>query len=639
MKSNQLNKAFWLCGLLVLSPVALSDKINDQRNAFLLAEKYLAEKNEAEFISVSDSLDDYPLYPHLRYQWLKDQLANTGQILAFLATYKDSRYAPLLRDKWLNYLGENERWSEFVKHYEADENSADDCQYQWALVQTGKQQQALAEAKRLWLSDTATPKTCQPLFSALLNTGQLTPEQLWQRFELAMTNNNTSTASAVLQTLKKPDKSAAEIWLKLHQKPQLINESQYFQDKNEKTGRLFAHTVERMANADLDKAMSIWDNQKSAFPVDTTSAQRVERKFGFALLSKKDNRAYDRLSKIALPDEETRTAKVRAALLEQNWQHVNNALTGLTFAERQEPKWQYWLARAQYEVGDKKQAQATYVTLAKDRSYYGFLAADVVNTPYQIADIPVKLANGELDKLAETPDFKACQEFKLLGRDLEVRRQWQFAIKKLPKDKLLTAAKLAQLWGLNQLAITTLVKADYWDDMALRFPMDYLSEVQTNADKHNLDSAMIYGLMRQESMLDKNAESSAGAKGLMQLMPQTARTIAQTLREPWQSDYDLFKPELNINYGSYYFRDLLNRFASHFAVAGAAYNAGPHRAKKWLPSFRAVPADIWIETIPFKETRKYVSTVLSYAIIYQQRLKKSGLKLKDLLRDVPPGQN
>jgi soluble lytic murein transglycosylase len=180
------------------------------------------------------------------------------------------------------------------------------------------------------------------------------------------------------------------------------------------------------------------------------------------------------------------------------------------------------------------------------------------------------------------------------------------------------------------------VKAGYWDDMALRFPVNYGGEVENSAEKHNLDAALIYGLMRQESMLDKNAVSSAGAKGLMQLMPETARTIARTLREPWLSDANLFIPAVNINYGGYYFKDLLNRFGGHIAVAGAAYNAGPNRAKKWLPIIKAVPADIWIETIPFKETRKYVSTVLSYAIIYQHRLKKGSLKLKNLLRDVTP---
>ena len=240
-----------------------------------------------------------------------------------------------------------------------------------------------------------------------------------------------------------------------------------------------------------------------------------------------------------LPDEDDRTAKVRAALLEQNWQHVNSALSGLTFAERQEPKWQYWLARTLQETGNKQQASAIYTTLAKDRSFYGFLAADTANTPYQITDQPVKLGKDALELLSEEPDFKACQEFKWLSKDLEARRQWQFAIKKLPKEKLLTAAKLAQQWQWDQIAITTLVKADYWDDMALRFPITYIDEVKSSADKHNIDPALLFGLMRQESMLDKNAVSSAGAKGLMQLMPKTAMTIAQTLHEPWRSDSDL----------------------------------------------------------------------------------------------------
>jgi soluble lytic murein transglycosylase len=543
----------------------------------------------------------------------------------------------LLRSKWLDYLAEHDRWYDFIRHYEEGDGSADDCHYYWAQYQTGKQQQALSEAKRLWVSGTATKKNCQPLFSALLNSTLLTPDLIWQRMEAALAQDNIAAAQSTLLLLKQADRKSAENWLQLHQKPELIAESRFWQEKNEQTGRLFAHAIKRLASYDLERAIAVWDTKKQGFAIDGQIAQGVERKFGMSLLGKKDNRAYDRLNKVFLPDEEVRTAKVRAALLEQNWQHVSSALAGLTYAERQEPKWQYWLARALQETGNKQQAGAIYKTLAKDRSFYGFMAADTVNTPYQIIDQPVKLSKDALRLLLEETDFKVCQEFKWLSRDLEARRQWQFAIKKLPKEKLLTAAKLAQQWRWDQIAITTLVKADYWDDMALRFPIHYSGEVQTSADKHDLDSALLFGLIRQESMLDKNAVSSAGAKGLMQLMPKTAMTIAQALHEPWRSDSELFKPELNINYGGYYFRDLLNRFGGHVAVAGAAYNAGPNRAKKWLPITHSVPADIWIETIPFKETRKYVATVLSYAMIYQQRLKKGNLKLRNLLRDVSPG--
>jgi soluble lytic murein transglycosylase len=636
MNVNCFKKFVWLCCLLFLPQLVLGDKLNDQRQAFLQAEKYRIEKNETGFLSVSAGLTDYILYPYLRYQWLKDHLAQTDQLLAFLSIYKETRYAPALRSKWVDYLAEQERWQDFVRHYEVGKDSADDCQYQWAQYQTGKQQLALTEAKRLWLSGQKAEKLCQPLFSALQNSPLITPELIWQRFEAAITGNHTDTAKATSLLLKAAARKHAELWLQLHQKPELIEDSQFWQEKNAQAGRLFAHATKRLASANLEKALTVWSGKKSEYVIDEQTAQGVESKFGMALLGKKDSRAYGHINKVTLPDEETRAAKVRAALLEQNWQHVNSALTELTSAERQEPKWQYWQARTLHETGKKPQANAVYTALAKDRSYYGFLAADTVNVPYQIIDQPVKVQEDELKQLAEYPTFKASYEFKMLNLDLEARRQWQFAIKNLPKGKLLTAAKLAQQWQWDQIAITTLVKADYWDDMALRFPVLYLTEVQNSADKNSLDVALLYGLMRQESMLDKNAVSSAGAKGLLQLMPETARTVARTLHEPWQSDANLFNPAFNIHYGGYYFKDLLNRFGGHIAVAGAAYNAGPNRAKKWLPITSNVPADIWIETIPFKETRKYVSTVLSYAIIYQNRLKKGNLKLKNLLRDVTP---
>ncbi len=638
MKLISLIKFAWI--LIFLPACVSADKLNDQREAFLQAEKYLTEKNETGFFEVSSSLTDYPLYPYLRYQWVKEHkehLDNSNLVLAFLSDFKNTRYAGALRSKWLDYLAEQGRWQDFARNYVEDEKSADDCRWHWAKYQTGQQEQALSEAKRLWLLGQSIEKYCQPLFSAFEKSPLITQDLVWQRFEGAVENNYYDGAKATSLLLKQPERKKAENWLQLHQKPELVTDNRYWQDKNTQTGRLFAHAVKRLANADLDKAITVWDAKRNDFPVEKPVIDAVERKFGLALLGKKDSRAYSHLSKVFEPDEETRSAEVRAALLEQNWQHANTAISDLTSAERQEPKWRYWQARALQETGNKQQANTLYTALAKDRSFYGFMAADIINVPYQITDSPINVSDEAIKQLSDEPDFKACWELKWLSKELEARRQWQFAIKNLPKEKLLIAAKLAQQWHWDQQAITTLVKADYWDDMAMRFPLSYLGEVQSSADKHSLEPALLFGLMRQESMLDKNAESSAGAKGLMQLMPQTAKTIAQTLHEPWQSDADLFKPELNIYFGGYYFKDLLSRFNNHLAVAGAAYNAGPNRTRKWLPINSAVPADIWIETIPFKETRKYVSTVLSYAIIYQQRLKKGGLKLKVLMRDVLPG--
>ncbi|MEQ1559909.1 MAG: transglycosylase SLT domain-containing protein [Methyloglobulus sp.] len=634
-----MNILIGLLALLSFNATAFADQLADQRSAFLQAEKYLAEKNEARFLEVSASLKNYVLYPYLQYEWLKDNLTQTDQVLTFLATYKDSRYSALLRSRWLSYLADQERWQDFARYYEVNDDNANDCRWLWAKYQTGKQQQTLKNAERLWLSGHESDKNCQALFSVLEKSPSITPEMSWQRFEEALKNNHLATAKATSLLLNPNDRKAAEYWLQLHQKPELLTESRFWEDKNARTGRLYVHAIKRLANVDFEKAMINWEASHHNFSLENDYIRAVEGSFGMALLGQKDNRAFEHLSKASLDDADIRTAKVRAALLEQNWQHVNRSLADLTTNERQEPKWQYWLARALHETGKKQQANTVYTTLAKDRSFYGFLAADTVDLAYQIVDIPVKVDEDGLKQLSGHPDFQACREFKWLNRDVEVRRQWQFAIKNRPKEELLVAAKLAQQWQWNQIAITTLVKADYWDDMALRFPVVYLNEIQANAEKHGLDPALLYGLIRQESMLDKNAVSSVGAKGLMQLMPETAKTVARALHESLQSNNDLFNPELNIKYGSYYLKDLINKYAGHVPVATAAYNAGPNRAKKWLPIASAVPADIWIETIPFKETRKYVSTVLSYAIIYQHRLKKSNLKLKNLLRDVTPRIN
>jgi len=634
MKVKKISRSLLLISLIFLPCAVLSNTLEQQRNDFLQAEQALNQGNEAVFFQLTAGLVDYPLYPYLQYQWLSNHLPETDKITAFLANYQGNRYALLLRAKWLDYLASQQRWNEFIQHYQASDNTALLCQFQWANYQTGNTTQALNEAKRLWLTGESLPTECDSLLSALLATPVMTPELMWQRFELALKKDNLSLATHIQHLMANADQGVADVWIRVHKNPTLIESSNFWQPI---MGRLFAHGVLRMAKSNLDEAIAVWDNHKATVNPDHETAQQVERGLALALARNRDVRAFDRLNLVLNTDEEVREWKIRAALLEQNWQHVSSALAGLTSTEQQLPKWQYWQARALAETGNAPQAQIVFNKLAQDRSFYGFLAADTVNQPYQNIDKPVLLAGNELDALANEADFKIAQELGILHRDLEAKRQWSYAIKKLSKQRLLVAAKLAQSWQWDQLAIVTLVQADYWDDLALRFPVTYSSQVQSNADLQQLDPALVFGLMRQESMLDKNAESPVGARGLMQIMPETGRQIARKLNEPWQSANSLFEPDTNIKYGTFYYKQLLERFNGNFALAAAAYNAGPHRVDKWLPSGQLMPADIWIETIPFKETRKYVTSVLSYAMIYSQRLQRNTLKIKNLLTDVQSG--
>ena len=635
MKIKYLPGCLLVCTLSFFSNTVFSNGLDQQRQDFLLAEKQLEQGNEAAFLTLSSALIDYPLYPYLQYQWLKNNLPQTDKILAFLSTYKDSRYADLLRSNWLDYLANNGRWLEFLRYYQASDNVALTCQFYWANYKAGNQQLALNEAKRLWAVGDTLPKECDSLLTALTLSPVLTSDLIWQRFELALKRGNRPLAIYVQRLLDKLGQDVADVWLQVHKSPALIRDN-LFLSGHKQQGRIFAHGVDRMAKSDLDLAINIWDSRKHTTIIDSQIVQQLERRLALALAYARDNRAYSRLNQLLSVDAEVREWKIRAALLEQNWQHVAHALTGLTIEEQQEPQWQYWQARSLIETGNVVQGKSIYNRLSEDRSFYGFMAADAVNKPYSFIDKPVFLADNVLETMAQKTDFKVIQELTVLSREVEAKRQWWFALKKLSKEQLMIAAKLAQQWQWDQVAIITLVKAGYWDDLTLRFPLNYLSQVQNNANGQNLDPAIIFGLIRQESMLDQNARSAVGARGLMQIMPGTGQQIARTLNEPWQTENSLFNPDINIKYGAFYYKQLLNRFDGHFALATAAYNAGPNRVVKWLPNDRPLPADVWIETIPFKETRKYVASVLSYAIIYQQRIQKNTLKMSRLLIDVPP---
>lgn len=264
------------------------------------------------------------------------------------------------------------------------------------------------------------------------------------------------------------------------------------------------------------------------------------------------------------------------------------------------------------------------------------MSAEKLNQDYQLSDTPIQVLPEMLTRFKNKKDFRIVAELIAVDKPKEARRQWWYALKKLNKKQILLAAKYAEELGWKQVAIFTLAKAKYWDDVAVRFPMAYKTQVQKNAQEQKLNPAIIFGLIRRESAFNKNAHSPVGARGLMQIMPKTGQQIARELKEKWSNKNKLFEPVTNVKYGAYYYKKLLDRFGGHYALAAAAYNAGPHRVNRWLPVDHKVAADIWIETIPFTETRAYVSAVLTYALIYQKQLKKNVLSMRDFMRDVLP---
>lgn len=638
-----MRTVFYLLLLIHLLPIfswpaaASEGSLGAMRQTFLQAEHYIKQNRDDDYLALSDTLIDYPLYPYLHYQWLTKHLNDSIAVREFLRQYPDTRYAALLHNQWLRYLGEKQQWLTVIREYKTGNDSELRCYVGQAQYRLGQQQQALETAKQFWLSGKSYSTACNPLFDWLQHAPGFTSDLIWQRLITALSHNNVHLAKQMQRLLPPAQRNAAEDWLQLHQRPQEVQNRTSGKPNDARAAALFAHAIRRWADSDPDAALRTWEAKKQHFDLSAKLVTDTEKRLGMELAFKRDKRAYSLLQKHAGDDTSAQEWRVRAALSQQNWQHVLSALDALDQELKQQDKWQYWRAKASAATGNNQAAQAIFGELAKQRSFYGFMAATQLQQSIALNHHPVRISAKELSAIQNSKAFRVVSELLNIERRAEATRQWWHAVTQLDDHGKKMAAKLAEKWQWPSMAIFTIAKAKYWDDTELRFPLAFKQLVQSQAHRQQLDPSLIFGLIRQESAFDQFAGSPAGAMGLMQVMPQTAKSIAKDFNERWHNQFNLLTPELNIKYGSAYFKKMLKRYDGHYALAIAAYNAGPGRVNQWLPKNRHLPADIWIETIPYKETRNYVSSVIMYAMIYQQRLSGNSLKMPVLLADVRPG--
>jgi soluble lytic murein transglycosylase len=607
------------------------------RQLFLQAEESIKSGKDAEYFKLAEQLTDYPLYPYLQYQWLKKHLDHEPQVKQFLEQYSTSRYSPLLKHKWLYHLARKQQWPTFLEYYSTTSDTSLNCYHHIAEYKTGDKQAALNGAAKLWAVGHSQPKACDQLFASLKKSSLYNQDLLWQRFDAALRNNKVSLASYVKNQMAPTYQAAAQLWLDVHRKPERYIPELLAKAQTEQTPLMFVHAINRLASTDINRAIELWDQNKDRFDISKNHSDRMEKQLAFKLALKNETGAYERLGQLNASDSNTKAWRIRVALYDQNWPRVITAIQDLSDEDQHSEKWQYWLARAYLETGKTDEAEQLLTSLSTKRDFYGYLAADRVNSLYQLDDNPIKISSQKIEDIKNRDAFRVAFELMVLDRENEAKLQWWHALRSLNENEIIAAAKLAQKWQWDEIAIFTIAKVEYWDDIEMRFPLSYADKIHENAVKQNLNPAIIFGLVRRESAFNKNARSATGAQGLMQIMPKTGKQIARDLNERWTGKDSLYNPVKNLKYGSYYYQKLLNQFDGHYALALAAYNAGPNKVKQWLPD-ETTPADIWIETIPYSETRDYVTSVLAYTLIYQQRTNSNELTMNDFTRDVKPLQ-
>ncbi len=638
MKYRLIKACLMLLGLS-LAQHGIAGTLDRQRDSFLQAEKALRSGDSKTLKKLKQKLTTYPLYGYLDYWALKRRLkqAKPDEVREFFQLYNSQPIATRLRISWLHTLARRGDWKNYLAFYWPQTSVTLQCNEIRARLELGQDRQAaLDDALKLWLVGHSQPDTCNPVFKQLSASSKLTSAHIWERVRLAFANQKSSLAAYLAKKLSAQDREWVTRWYYAHRRPTAAMSSQWASEDTPLVREILVHAARRLARHKPGQAYRHWQTLRASHRFSATQHALVLHDIALAAALANTPEAEHWLAEVpdTAVDDNIQQWRIRNALARQDATDVRRWVEKLPPEQRNRPEWRYWHAWAQEQLGSKGDALTAYTQLSAERDYYGFLAADKLGRKYRMNDARLKIEKKQLDTLAGKPGIRRAQELYLIGKRIDARREWFYTTASLNREQLRQAAVLAHRWGWHDRAIITAAQARHWDDLALRFPLPHRKSIFATASQYNLDPALIYGVIRQESAFMEDAHSAVGALGLMQLMPATGRQTARSLNIRYGGNRALLKSEQNIRLGSAYLNHLMTRYNGSPVLAAAAYNAGPHRVSRWLPANRSLPAPVWMENIPFRETRRYVKQVLTYATIFDWRLSQPLTRLSQRLPEV-----
>lgn len=591
------------------------------------------------FAHLLNKLEDYPVKPYLEYDHFVEKLqqAKVIEVKAFLDEYKDYPFAFTLRGKWLSELAARQDWQNYLEFFDNRNYTRLKCIAFQARLKLGKLNNIGKDIQRVWLRGYSQPNECNQPFEYFLSHHTEPNKVIWLRIEKAFKARRPALAKYLGKTLDKTGQILVSQWYDAHQRPEKSLRHLVKASDSDINRKIITHTIIRLARKNSLNAREFWLDMASKFNFSQEQRNSISQRIALSSAHQKLAIAGELLDDLPddLKNDQAYLLLARIHLKRQNWTGLVKTISQMPKHLYEENEWQYWLARATEILGDQVSSAPIFLTLAKKPSYYGFLAADKLKQPYKIVQESANELAGfnEATLLRENKHMLRARELFFLNRVTDANREWFQALRHLDSPAIKQAAALASSWKWHDSAIKTVARTSHRSDYNLRFPMPYRDKVMLHAAAKQLDPSIIYGVMRRESLFDPKAKSRVGALGLMQLMPATARSVAKGLglKKPRQAD--ILKIENNINFGTQYFRTVLNRFDNNVSLAAAAYNAGPSNVKRWLPSIETMPADLWVEIVPYKETRNYVQAVLAYATVFDTFLDKD-IRISSRMMDI-----
>ncbi len=629
---SRRTRPYWLLLTLVwlaASCVHAGEPTPAQRTAFEQAYT-TAQQGGDDWRKLASGLRDYPLYPYLQAAALERDIRQVDRatVESYLKQYPDWIPAADLRRSFLRELARRQDWSDFQALYQPGLDQSLSCDALQAKLAQGGKLDFEEDLAALWSSPNL-PHTCDPVLGAARAEGLLTTPRLWTRIDRAADAGQAGTIASLADWLPPAEQASAQQLALALRDPAgaLANASSWPDTLRDRQAATLALT--RLARRQSSSADSAWQQLQTHFSFSQQQRDQILRALALFHATDFDDGALARL--IALPpaaqSDSTREWRARVALARTNWPAVLAAIEAMPPSLQQDGEWLYFRARALAATGHTTQAQQEFAALAEQATYFGFLAADQLQQPYVICPLTLTDDAQREQQLLARPGLQRA--FELFAVDLPrlARREWTQALQDADAVTLRIAADLANRRGWYDRAVFTLNSGEALRLYDLRFPLASQDGLVPQAEQAGIPPAWAYAILRAESAWMSDARSGADARGLMQLLPSTAALVAKRNGLSWAGAASLYDPIVNIALGTRYLAQMAQRFQNSTWLASAAYNAGPNRVDRWLAARSALAPDLFVATIPYKETREYVARVMAFSVIYDWRLHGAAVPL------------
>lgn len=604
--------AFLLC-LCLGGTVSANELLRAEFKAALKA----AEAGRA--VPESAELRGYLLYPYLQAARLRQALkappgdALDAEVGAFLRDSAEVPVAKAVRRDWLLSLAQRQQWSALLAN--DDPATTDDalrCHRYHAWLQTGGADAGLREELlATWMTGEQLSQACVAPFQWLQQQGLLTPQRLEQRARLALEAGNPDLADWLLRGVA-PERAAPLLrWARLLREPRPALEALIAAPGATVEWSALEAAWAKLARAKPDEVAALLEPLIAKRRLDAQQAAELRRDLamGYALDRRPEALAlYQRVPEAAL-DDRAHEWRVRTALWQGQWELAAQWLHTMPPAQAAEARWSYWRARTQEALGRRAQAEPIYRTLMQENGYYAVLSAWRLQTKLTPMSQPLVVDEAVQQSLMTRPPMQRARELYLIDRADLANAEWKLALQGADELTRVQAARLASSWGWHIQSVGMLNQLNLTRDLELLYPQAYAREIERGARFAGIPGPWIYGVMRQESLFLPTAVSKSQALGLLQLLLPTAQQVARKWKQPPPTREDLFDPAINVPLGAAYLRDQTDRFGGRFILTLGAYNAGPNAVARWLPA-QPKDADIWIENVPYNETRGYIQKIL-----------------------------